>query len=130
MIEGACHCGAVHWRFDGVPEAATACNCTMCRRLGALWAYDYEGERITVSGPTRIYVHGDRSLGVHFCGECGCIAYWRGTEPGADGRRRMGFNLRLAEPDAVGDVPINRLDGFETWTRAPSNGRRVADVWF
>jgi hypothetical protein len=32
MIEGACHCGAVRWEFDPVPDGATACNCTVCRR--------------------------------------------------------------------------------------------------
>ena len=42
MILGLCHCGAVQWRFDGVPESATACNCTICRRYGVLWAYDYD----------------------------------------------------------------------------------------
>jgi hypothetical protein len=48
MIQGSCHCGAVQWRFDGVPEGATACNCTVCRRYGVLWAYDFEDEGITV----------------------------------------------------------------------------------
>jgi hypothetical protein len=55
MIEGSCHCGAVRWSFDGVPDAATACNCTVCRRYGVLWAYDYENEGIRVSGPTHAY---------------------------------------------------------------------------
>ena len=58
MIEGSCHCGAVRWSFDGTPEAATACNCTICRRDGVLWAYDYEDERIRVSGPTSVHVRG------------------------------------------------------------------------
>jgi hypothetical protein len=55
MIEGSCHCGAVRWSFEGTPESATACNCTVCRRYGVLWAYDYEDERIRVSGPTQVY---------------------------------------------------------------------------
>ena len=46
MIEGSCHCGAVHWRFEGIPKSATTCNCSICRRYGALWAYDYEGGRL------------------------------------------------------------------------------------
>ena len=41
------------WQFEGEPDGATACNCTACRRYGALWAYDYEGEGIKVSGATR-----------------------------------------------------------------------------
>ena len=48
MIEGACHCESVHWTFEGQPDGATACNCTVCRRYGALWAYDYLDEGIKV----------------------------------------------------------------------------------
>ena len=77
MIEGCCHCGTVRWSFAGTPELAAACNCTVCRRYGALWAYDYEDERIGVSGPTRVYVWGSRTIGFHFCADCGCVAYWR-----------------------------------------------------
>ena len=55
MIEGSCHCGDVRWSFEGVPDSATACNCTVCRRYGVLWAYDYENEGIRVSGPTHAY---------------------------------------------------------------------------
>ena len=130
MIEGSCHCGAVTWRFDGTPEWATACNCTVCRRYGTLWGYDWEGERIHVAGPTRTYVWGDRSLAFHFCAECGCVAYWRGLEPGEDGRRRIAVNLRLAEPDAVAGIVLDRFDGLETWKDLPRDGRHVKDIWF
>ena len=44
MLEGSCLCGAVRWHYDDFPESATACNCSACRRYGALWAYGYEGE--------------------------------------------------------------------------------------
>jgi hypothetical protein len=112
MIEGSCHCGAVRWSFDGTPEAATACNCTVCRRYGVLWAYDCEDERIRVSGPTRVYVRG-RHLGFHFCGDCGCAAYWGALGPGADGRHRIAVNLRLAEPEAVGAIVMDHFDGCQ-----------------
>jgi hypothetical protein len=130
MIEGACHCGAVRWSFDGDPGSVTACNCTICRRYGVLWAYDYENERIRVSGPTRAYVWGERHIGFHFCPDCGCIAYWRGLKPRDDGRRRIAVNVRLAEPDAVGALPVDHFDGFESWSDLPRDGRCVADMWF
>ena len=93
MIQGSCHCGAVQWRFDAMPESATACNCTVCRRYGVLWAYDYEDEGIHVSGATQAYVRG-KSIGFHFCPACGCVAYWRSLEPDKEGRRRIAVNLR------------------------------------
>lgn len=58
MIQGSCHCGRVGWQFDGLPESATACNCTVCRRYGVLWAYDFEGGGIRVAGETTAYRRG------------------------------------------------------------------------
>jgi hypothetical protein len=130
MIEGSCHCGQVRWSFDGVPESATACNCTICRRYGALWAYDFETERIRVSGETRAYTCGDRVLTFDFCPVCGCVAYWRGLTLKEDGRRRIAVNLRMAEPAAVASIPVDHLDGLETWKELPPDGRCVRDMWF
>lgn len=129
MLEGSCDCGQVRWRFDGVPEGATACNCTVCRRYGVLWAYDFEGEGIHVSGPTTAYVRGHKSLGFHFCPTCGCVAYWRARQP-HEGRRRIAVNLRLAEPDAVADIPIDHFDGLGKFEDLPRDGRCVGDYWF
>ena len=129
MIEGSCHCGAVRWSFAGTPESATACNCTVCRRYGALWAYDYENERIGVSGPTRVYAWGGRTLGFHFCADCGCVAYWRALAPRDDGRRRIAVNLRLAELAVVGAIVLDHFDGLVSFHDLDRDGRRVVDVW-
>ena len=134
MIEGSCHCGAVRWRFDGMPDSATACNCTVCRRYGTLWAYGMAGEQIAVSGVTRTYVRGDVRdvvpLAFHFCPACGCVAYWRPEDSGGDDRRRMGVNLRLADPDVVAAIGLKHLDGFDTWETRPRPAQCVADMWF
>ena len=129
MIEGSCLCGAVRWQFDGVPDGATACNCTACRRYGALWAYDYEGEGIRVSGDTRPFVRG-KALSFNFCPGCGCVAYWRGQRTDEEGRRRIAVNLRLTDPDAVAKIPIDHFDGFDTFDDLPRDGKCVADYWF
>ncbi len=129
MIVGSCVCGAVRWTFDGVPESATACNCTACRRYGALWAYDYEGERIQVTGPTQPFVRGD-SLGFHFCRTCGCVSYWRTLAVNKEGKWRIGVSLRMAEPGLVNNVPVDHFDGLDTWNDLPSDGRCVRDLWF
>ena len=129
MLQGSCHCGAVQWKFAGTPEGATACNCTVCRRYGSLWAYDYEGEGISVSGPTQAYVRG-KAIEFHFCPKCGCVAFWRGLKSSEDGRRRVAVNLRLAEPEAVASVPIDHFDGFDRFDDLPRDGRCVRDYWF
>src|SRR4030095_3734821 len=103
MIQGACHCGAVQWRFEAVPESATACNCTVCRRYGVLWIYDFEGEGVHVSGPTRAYVRG-KAIEFHFCPTCGCVAYWLAQRKDEAGRRRVAVKLRLDDTGAVDTI--------------------------
>jgi hypothetical protein len=130
VYEGSCHCGSVRWTLDGSPDSATACSCTICRRYGALWAYGHENEDVRVSGETHAYSWGDRDLGFYFCPTCACLAYWRAIEPNEAGRRRVGVNLRMAEPASVSRIPIRHLDGLETWRALRSDGRCVADMWF
>jgi hypothetical protein len=131
MIEGSCHCGSVRWRFDGQPDGATACNCTVCRRYGVLWAYDYADEGIHVTGPTQAYACGSKTIEFHFCPHCGCVAFWRALQLDEEGRRRIAVNLRLAEqPEAIASIPIDHFDGFDTFEDLPRDGRRVSDYWF
>ena len=129
MIHGSCHCGAVQWRLAALPESATACNCTVCRRYGTLWAYDHEGEGITVSGPSKAYLRG-KAIEFHFCPGCGCVAFWRVQRVGDDGRRRIAVNLRLTEPGPIAQVPIDHFDGLDTFDDLGRDGRCVADYWF
>lgn len=129
MIEGSCHCGAVQWRIKNLPESATACNCTVCRRYGALWAYDYLDEGISVTGSTQDYMRGD-SIEFHFCSSCGCVAYWKSQNVDANGRCRIAVNLRLADPGAVGNIPIEHFDGFDSFDDLGRDGKSVSDYWF
>ena len=133
MLTGSCHCGAVHWTFEGDPGSTTACNCTLCRRYGALWAYDYENERIRISGSTVAYARAgkaDPALEIRFCSKCGCVVCWRGLRLESDGRRRVAVNLRLAPPEAVAGLPIDHFDGLDTFDDLPRDGRCVRDLWF
>jgi hypothetical protein len=132
MIEGSCHCGATGWRFEGLPESTTACNCTLCRRYGVLWAYDYEGERITLRGESAAYVRADMppSLEIRFCSACACVLCWRGLTLEPDGRRRIAVNLRLTEPAPIAHLPIDHFDGLVTFEDRPRDGRCVSDVWY
>ena len=130
-IEGSCLCGSVGWRLDGTPERIVVCNCTACRRHGAITAYGHEGHDVAVSGSTRAFTRPpDLSLEFHFCPVCGCYAFWRATALETDGRRRMAVNLRLADPDVVGSFPVGRFDGFDEFVPMPPDGRCVRDYWF
>lgn len=132
MIKGSCHCGATHWTLEGDPGSITACNCTLCRRYGVLWAYDYENERIRLYGPTRTYTRvgkANPALEIHFCEACGGVMAWRGLRLEEDGRRRVAVNVRMAEPELVADLPIDHFDGLDSFEDLPSDGKCVKDLW-
>ncbi|WP_439815018.1 GFA family protein [Zavarzinia sp. CC-PAN008] len=132
-LKGTCHCGACAWTLDGDPGPITACNCTLCRRYGALWAYDFAGERIHLSGPTRSYTRAEKPnpvLEILFCPACACVLAWRGLRLEPDGRRRMAVNVRLSAPEATAHLPIDHFDGLDTFEDLPRDGRCVRDMWF
>jgi hypothetical protein len=135
MLMGTCHCGSAQWTLEGDPGVITACNCTLCRRYGALWAYDEDDERgrTTISGATTSYVRGDKdvwSLEILFCPKCGCVLCWCGRRVRPDGSRRMAVNVRLAPPEAVADLRIEHFDGLDKFAGLPSDGSCVRDLWF
>ena len=128
MIEGSCHCGIVTWTVLAEPDYATSCNCTLCRRLGAFWAYGFKDDELRVYGPTKTYLRGPRTIGFHFCQNCGCVAYWMTPEPGQDGRYYGAVNLRLAEPDQIADIPVNHFEGHDSSKALARDGRCIGDV--
>ena len=130
---GRCHCGAAQWTFIGEIPDATICNCTLCRRYGVLWAYDFDGHGIHVDAPAdglNAYVRGSGNIAFNFCKTCGNLVSWRGMKPMEDGRTRIAVNLRLAEPQDVADIPLQRFEGLHSFEDLPRDGRRVADMWF
>ncbi|MCK5911629.1 MAG: GFA family protein [Caulobacter sp.] len=132
MLRGSCHCGAASWTLTGDPGSITACNCTLCRRYGALWAYDFENERVAVSGPTSTFRRvgkADPAIEIVFCPTCAGVLAWRGLRLEDDGRRRMAVNVRLAEPQDVASLAIDSFDGLNTFEDLPQDGRTVADLW-
>ena len=121
----------VRWAFQGPsPDGATACNCTACRRYGTLWAYDYEGEgdqgvRGRTSG-----LRPRHEPRVPFLPDLRLHGLLAGKGLDAQVRRRIAVNLRLAEPEAVGAIPIDHFDGLAKLDDLPRDGRCVADMWF
>jgi hypothetical protein len=99
------------------PAQLTDCNCSICLRLGALWAY-YSPKDVKITGQenTDPYVRKDRpdvgGMAFYHCRTCGCTSHWRARDPAHD---RMGVNARLFPPEALREVRVRRFDGAEGW---------------
>ena len=114
MLSATCHCGAVKIEIPHRPEEVTNCNCSICRRLGGLWAY-YKVGTVKVHGhpeQTDAYIQGDKTLRTVRCRTCGCITHW---EPLDERHGTLGVNIRNFDPELIGDVRIRLLDGADTW---------------
>ena len=104
--QGGCHCGAIKIRLSFNPVEATECNCSICRRTGALWTYGSPDE-IEVSGTGVGYVQGDATLTNWHCGTCGIITHWTPVNPEYG---RMGVNLRIFATELWENLPQKLVD--------------------
>jgi hypothetical protein len=115
MISASCHCGVVRMEIAEPPETVTSCNCSICHRLGTLWAY-YRVDQVRFLSPpeaTATYIWGDREIAFHHCRSCGCTTHWAGIDPSS---QRIGVNSRLMPRETIAAVPVRKLDGADTWT--------------
>lgn len=114
-LTGTCHCGAVRLVLPRRPRSLTACNCSICRRYGTLWAY-YRVGTVRVEHERRAtsaYLWGARRIAFVRCARCGCVTHWEAERRRPPGR--MGVNARLLEPETLRGVRIRALDGAKTW---------------
>ena len=115
MIKGNCHCGAISFELDAELEWLTECNCSICRKLGTIWAHA-RIDRIFIQkteGATTSYRWGDENLAFHTCKTCGCTTHWENLQPQSDSV--MAVNVRLADPEQISHLRIRRFDGADSW---------------
>ena len=125
MVRAACHCGAVRITMEPAPAWVLDCNCSICRRYGALWAYSWDRldkrslEATLVQGADALeaYIWGDRDLGFWRCKTCGCLTHHTDLSEPAKIR---GVNARMFADFDPARVTLHRSDNAHTgwfWTR-------------
>jgi hypothetical protein len=111
LIESSCVCGAVRLAISRAPDELVDCNCSICRRYAALWAYYSLKDVIVPGGLTDTFMQGPKKIEFHRCKICGCVTHWSPK----DQRDRMGVNARLLDPEVVARARLRHLDGANTW---------------
>ena len=115
MIRAACHCGAVRITVEPDPTWVGDCNCSICRRYGALWAYarDFKdpGRPITMTlvqglDDLEAYLWAGKELAFWRCRHCGCVTHHTvaGHEHTAAPRGRR-FQRDFSHDVDLNDVP-------------------------
>jgi GNAT superfamily N-acetyltransferase len=115
-VSASCHCGSVKLHLAHSPDWVLDCNCSLCRRTGALWSY-YRLGTVTVDaapGALSAYVWGDQSLRTMRCSHCGIVTHWEPMDPARVGK--WGINTRNLDPAVMQGIRIRRFDGADSWT--------------
>jgi len=110
-LNGSCHCGAIAYTVEADPDAAVTCNCSICARLGAVWAFGPKAAFKLVRGEGKLgdYQFNKHVLHHRFCPSCGIESYTEGKGP--DGSEMVGVNLRCVEGVDVAKLSPRQIDG-------------------
>ena len=108
---GSCHCGAVAFTVEVDPTEALKCNCSICSKLGAIWAFAPKSKFTLTSGSAQQgdYLFNKKHLHHRFCTRCGIESYAEGAGP--DGTLTVGINLRCLEGVDVDKLSPRFHDG-------------------
>jgi hypothetical protein len=114
MLTATCHCAAIRVEVPRKPRTLTACNCSICVRYGALWAY-YSRSTIRVTaarGATAAYAWNRKNIRFVRCRTCGFVTHYERTSKKA---RYGAVNARGFPLDVLDSIRVRRLDGAKTW---------------
>ncbi len=96
--QGACHCGAVRFAIETDFPELTTCDCSICRRRGALMVKVHESKFTLLAGEQSLGEYQFHSMTArhYFCKVCGIYP----------------FHRKRVTPDNFG-VNVYCLQGFE-----------------
>src|SRR5579863_9223935 len=72
MLKLTCLCGQVRIDLPKRPDFVNECNCMLCSKSGARWAYFHPSE-VGIEGATKGYSRGDKddpAAEIQFCANC------------------------------------------------------------
>ena len=80
---GGCHCGNVRFDVNVDLTQVLDCNCSICKKRGALWAFAPGDKFALRAGDEALtdYQFGKKTIHHLFCAQCGVGAFSRGQTP-------------------------------------------------
>jgi hypothetical protein len=114
-LTAVCHCGAVRIHVRRAPRTLIRCNCSICRRYGALWAY-YRPSSVRIEAPAKglmRYAWNRKIRDYHRCRQCGCVTHYTYRKKSA--WNTVGVNASNFDPDVVATSRVRHLDGAKSW---------------
>jgi hypothetical protein len=109
--EGGCHCGRVRYRIAATLAQVVDCNCSICLKRGALWAFVKPSQFTLLAGKDALTDYQFAKKHIHhlFCTSCGIASFARGSSP--NGEEMYAVNTRCLDGIDVGSLKIVPFDG-------------------
>lgn len=106
-----CHCGKVAVEFDADITGALACNCSICRRSGALLIFQPRAAVKIEAPPDGLttYTFNKHVIQHKFCKTCGIKVH--GEAPDPKGTPTVAINIRCIDGLDLDKVPVQHYDG-------------------
>jgi hypothetical protein len=78
ILKGSCHCGAVKFEVRTPVAPAARCNCSLCRRKGALMTPPFAADQLVIAqgeGALSLYRFNTHVAKHFFCKHCGIYPF-------------------------------------------------------
>lgn len=113
--QGSCHCGRVAFELQARLDYVIDCNCSLCRRRGALWHGTSEKHLRIVKGQNELVLYQFNTMTAkhYFCRHCGIHPFIR---PRLD-PSKWAVNVRCVDDVDLSSLKIRQFDG-EHWEDA------------
>lgn len=108
---GGCHCGAVRYEVELSLDSVISCNCSICRKRGALLAFAPAEKFSLTSGEADLAEYQFNRKIIHhlFCSRCGVGSFSRGRGP--DGAEMVAVNVRCLDGVDLDTLTVRKFDG-------------------
>jgi hypothetical protein len=118
LIEGSCHCGAVHFRVDWTIDELTTCDCSLCEIRGALMAKVPEAALEVTAGEEllTLYQWNTHRARHYFCSRCGIYVFHR-KRAAPD---HFGINARCLHDFDLTSAPVRATEGANMTVEDPA----------
>jgi len=115
MLNLSCLCDQVRIEIPKRPDYINECNCTLCSKVGARWAY-FRPSDVSIQGATNGYRRADKedpAAEIRFCANCGSTTHFILTDSAVSrfGNTHMGVNARLVDDKDLAGTELRYPDG-------------------
>jgi hypothetical protein len=107
--QGSCHCGRVTFEVRAKLDYVVDCNCSLCRRKGALWHGVADSNLRTLTGEADLvlYEFNTKTAKHYFCRHCGIHPFIRPRiDPSA-----WAVNVRCLDGVDLSTMEVRLFDG-------------------